>query len=80
MARVHGRQQGRTLGATDFTDDDAVGPHTQAGFEAVVHVNFRRAVGTLSPGLHAQPVIVVDLQFSRVLHREQTARPRNVHP
>ena len=79
MAGVHGREQRRCLGTTHFTDNDAVRAHAEAGLQAVVHVHFWGSVGPLTTGFHAEPVVVVDLQFSGVFDRQEAAVPWDVH-
>ena len=71
MSSVHCSQQRGTLGTSDLTNDDSVGPHAQTRFQTVVHVNLRHAVRPLSTGFHSQPVVVIDLQLSCVLDRQE---------
>ena len=67
MARVHGLEHVETLGAANLADDDAVGAHAQGVLDQVTLGDETLALDVLGPGLEADDVGLLELQFGGVL-------------
>ena len=76
VAGVHGLEHVQRLGATALTDDDAVGPHTQGVADEVADADLAAALGVGRPGLQRHDVRALDLEFGRLLDRDEALARR----
>ena len=77
VAGVHGLEHVQGLGATALTDDDAVGPHTQGVADEVADADLAAALGVGRPGLQRDDVGSLDLEFGRLLDRDEPLAVRD---
>src|SRR5436309_3057470 len=67
VARGHGLEHVKGLTAADLTDDDAVGPHTEAVAHEVADRDLTAALDVRRAGLHREDVVLVELELLGVL-------------
>ena len=67
VAGVHGLEHVQRLGATDLTDDDAVGPHAQGVADEIADGDLALALDVGRARLQADDVVLVQLQLDGVL-------------
>ena len=72
MAGVHGLQHVEGFLAAALTEDHAVGPHTQRVLDQIALANFTLAFDVGWTRLHAPDMRLLQLQFGRVLNRDQS--------
>src|SRR4029079_14048319 len=67
VTRVHGLQHVQRLTATDLTDDDAVGTHTQRVAHEVADLDLALALDVGRARFHPEHVLLVELELLGVL-------------
>ena len=67
MTGVHGLEHVEGLAATDLTDDDAVGTHTQRVAHQVADLDLALALDVGRAGFERQHVVLVELELLGVL-------------
>src|SRR5690554_4927001 len=65
---VHRLEHVQGLRATDLTDDDAVGTHTQGVPDQITDPHLTLALDVGGPGLQCEHVLLMELQLGGVLH------------
>ena len=75
---VHGLQHVQRFLATDLTDDDAVGAHTESVDHQLPDVDGARAFHVGRPGFHARHVGLLQAQFGRVFNGDDALVFRNI--
>ena len=70
VAGVHGLEHVERLGAAALADDDPFGPHTQGVRDQVAACDRALAFDVRRPRFQADDVVLLQLQFGRVLDRD----------
>src|SRR5690242_14776183 len=78
VARIHGLEHVQRFFATNLTDDDAVGTHTQRVDNELPLLNRAPAFDVGWTRLQSNHVVLVELQFGRILHGDDAFAIRNV--
>ena len=78
VAGIHRLQHVEGFFAADLADDDAVGPHAQAVDQQLPLADGAVSFHVGRPGLQADDILLLDLQFGRVLNGDQAFGLRDV--